>query len=81
MKYNSKTKMLEFSSDESVFKFHDQLTEIMRFAMSSVGNNAGSHETSENEAIRLTREFFEQYSALSDALRCLRAHMPRGEVR
>ena len=77
MKYNSKTKMLEFSSDESVFKFHDQLTEIMRFAMSSVGDN----EISEQEAIGLTREFFERYSALSDALSCLRAHLPRGEVR
>jgi hypothetical protein len=77
MKYNSKTKMLEFSADESVFKFHDQLTEIMRFAMSRVGGDA----TSEGEAIGLTREFFEQYSALSDALRCLRAHMPRGEIR
>ena len=77
MKYNSKTKMLEFSSDESVFKFHDQLTEIMRFAMSSVGHDG----TSEDEAIGLTREFFEKYSALSDALRCLRAHIPRGEIR
>ena len=77
MKYNSKTKMLEFTSDESVFKFHDQLTELMRFAMSNVGND----ETSEGEAIGLTREFFERYSALSDALRSLRAHLPRGEVR
>ena len=77
MKYNSKTKMLEFSSDENVFKFHDQLTELMRFAMSRVGDD----ETSEEEALGLTREFFEQYSALSDTLRCLRAHLPRGEVR
>jgi len=76
MKYNSKTRMLEFSSEESVFKFHDQLTEIMRFAMSNVGDD----ETSEDDAVGLTREFFEQYSALSDALRCLRAHMPRGEI-
>ena len=80
MKYNSKTKMLEFSSDESVFLFHNQLTEIMRFAMSNVGESTGNHETSEDEAVRLTREFFEQYSALSDALRCLRAHLPRGEI-
>jgi hypothetical protein len=80
MKYNSKTRMLEFSSDESVFKFHDQLTEIMRFAMSSVGDNGENHEPSEDEALRLTREFFEQYSTLSDALRCLRAHIPRGEI-
>lgn len=77
MKYNSKTKMLEFSSDESVFKFHDQLTKIMRFAMSSVGDDRAS----EDEVLGLTREFFEQYSALSDALRCLRAHIPRGEIR
>ena len=77
MKYNSKTKMLEFSSDENVFKFHDQLTELMRFAMSRVGDD----KTSEDEAIGLTREFFEQYSVLSDALRCMRAHLPRGEIR
>jgi hypothetical protein len=77
MKYNTKTKMLEFASDESVFQFHDQLTEIMRFAMSSVGDDGAS----EDEATELTREFFEQYSALSDALRCLRAHIPRGEIK
>lgn len=77
MKYNSKTKTLEFSSDESVFKFHDQLTELLRLAMSNVGSN----ETSEEEALALTREFFERYSALSDALSSLRAHLPRGEVR
>ena len=77
MKYNSKTKTLEFSSDESVFKFHDQLTELMRFAMSSVGNN----ETSEAEALELTREYFERYSALSNMLSCLRAHLPRGELK
>jgi hypothetical protein len=77
MKYNSKTKMLEFSSDEGVFIFHDQLTELMRFAMSRVGGD----ETSGEQALGLTREFFERYSALSDALRCLRAHLPRGDVR
>lgn len=77
MKYNSKTKMLEFSSDESVFKFHDQLTELMRFAMCEVGGD----ETSEAEALELTREFFERYSALSDVLSRLRAHLPRGDVR
>jgi len=77
MKYNLKTKTLEFSSDESVFKFHDQLTELMRFAMSNVGGN----EASEEEALALTREFFERYSALSDALSSMRAHLPRGEVR
>lgn len=77
MKYDSKTKMLEFLSDENVYKFHDQLTEIMRFAMSKIG----SDETSEDEALGLTLKFFERYSALSDALNCLRAHLPRGEVR
>lgn len=77
MKYNSKTKMLEFSSDEGVFKFHDQLTELMRNAMSSVGGD----EASEEEALGLTRDFFERYSALSDALSSLRAHLPRGDVR
>ncbi len=77
MKYNAKTKTLDFSSDESVFKFHDQLTELMRLAMS----NVGSDETSDDEALGLTREFFERYSALSDMLSCLRAHLPRGEIR
>ena len=70
MKFNSKTRMLEFSSEESVFKFHDQLTEIMRYAMSSVGDSVGNQETSEEEAVAITREFFERYSALSDSLRC-----------
>ena len=77
MKYNLKTKTLKFSSDESALKFHDQLTEIMRFAMSSVGGN----EVSEEEALGLTRDFFERYSALSEALSSLRAHFPRGDVR
>lgn len=76
MKYNLKTKTLEFSSDESVAKFHDQLTELMRLAMSNVGDA----ETSEEEALALTREFFERYSALSGALSSMRAHLPRGEV-
>jgi hypothetical protein len=76
MKYNSKTKTLEFSSDESVFNFHEQLTELMRFAMS----NVGSDEISEVEALGLTREFFERYSALTDAMSCLRAHLPRGDI-
>jgi len=76
MKYNIKTKMLEFSSDENVFKFHDQLTELMRSAMSSVG----SDNISDEEAIALTRDFFERYSALSETLSRLRAHIPRGEA-
>jgi hypothetical protein len=76
MKYNTKTRMLEFSSDENVFQFHDQLTEIMRFAMSHVGDD----DTSEQQATGLTREFFAQYSALTEALSSLRAHLPRGEI-
>lgn len=76
MKYNTKTRMLEFSSDEGASKFHDQLTELMRFAMS----NIGSDETSDAEALGLTREFFERYSALSETLSCLRAHLPRGQI-
>lgn len=74
MKYNSKSKMLEFSSDAEVSKFHDQLTEIMRAAMSRVG----SAETSEGEALKLTTEFFECYSVLTETLSRLRAHLPRG---
>ena len=77
MKYNSNTKMLEFSSDDNVFTFHDQLTEIMRFAMSHIGDDGGS----DAEALAQTRGFFERYSALSNALSCLRAHLPRGEIR
>jgi hypothetical protein len=76
MKYDSRMKVLKFSSDEDVSKFHDQLTELMRFAMSSVGGV----EIREEEAMKLTLEFFDRYSALSDVLRCLRAHLPRGEA-
>jgi hypothetical protein len=75
MKYDSKNKTLEFSTEENIFKFHDQLTEILRFAMSRVG----AEEASEDKALVLTIEFFERYSALSEVLRCLRAHLPRGE--
>ena len=77
MKYNSKTKMLEFMSDESVFAFHEQLTQIMRFVMNRIGEDG----TSDVDAIRLTREFFEQYSALTDALSSLRAHLPRDDIK
>jgi hypothetical protein len=45
----------------------------MRAAMSGVGNM----ETSEIEALRLTQEFFERYSVLTDTLNRLRAHLPR----
>jgi hypothetical protein len=73
MKYNPKNKMLEFTSDTEVSEFHDQLTEIMRIAMNTVGNA----ETSEVEALKLTKEFFARYSVLTDALTRFRAHLPR----
>lgn len=75
MKYNSKTKVLEFASDEGVFRFHDQLTELMRFAMS----NIGSDDTGDAEALALTQDFFQQYSALTETLNSLRAHLPRAQ--
>jgi len=73
MKYNPKSKMLEFNSDTEISEFHDQLTGLMRVAMSGVGNA----ETSEDEGSKLTMEFFERYSALTDTLNRLRAHLPR----
>lgn len=76
MKYNKKSKMLEFTSDEEVAKFHEQLTEVMRAAMTKVGDI----ETSDEESLRLTEEFFKRYAVLTDALCRLRAHLPRGEV-
>jgi len=69
--------MLEFSSDEDVSKFHDQLTELMRFAMSRVGGD----EASDDEAMTLTKEFFARYSVLTDVLSRMRAHLPRGELK
>ena len=74
MKYNPKSKMLEFNSDAEISEFHDQLTGLMRMAMSGVGNA----ETSEDEGSKLTMEFFERYSVLTDTLNRLRAHLPRG---
>lgn len=65
--------MLEFSSDAEVLQFHDQLTEVMRAVMSAVGGI----ETTEKEALRLTVEFFERYSVLTDTLSHLRANLPR----
>ncbi len=73
MKYDSTSKVLEFSSDEEVMKFHDQLTEVMRAAMSAVGDS----QTNDEEALKLTVEFFERYSALTDTLNRLRAHLQR----
>ena len=73
MKYNPKSKMLEFNSDAEISDFHDQLTVLMREAMSKVGNA----ETSEDEGSKLTMEFFARYSVLTDTLNRLRAHLPR----
>ncbi len=74
MKYNSKDKMLAFSSDDEVFKFHDQLTEAMRKLMINAG---GGEATSKEEDLKQTQEFFDRYSALAETLRRLRAHLPR----
>ncbi len=74
MKYDSKNKMLAFSSDEEVSNFHDQMTALLRAAMLKVG---GDESTSKEEDMRLTKEFFERYSVLTDALNRLRAHLPR----
>jgi len=65
--------MLVFKSDAEISEFHDQLTGLMRAAMSGVGNA----ETSEDEGLKLTMEFFERYSVLTDTLNRLRAHLPR----
>ncbi len=74
MKYNVKGKMLTFSSDEEVARFHDQLTSAMRNLMLHVGNDG---HTSHEDDVRLTREFFEQYSELAETLQQLRCHMAR----
>lgn len=73
MKYNPKSKILEFGSDAEISEFHDQLTGLMRAAMSAVGNA----DTSEDEGAKLTMEFFERYAVLTDTLNRLRAHLPR----
>ncbi|MBI3902393.1 MAG: hypothetical protein HY306_05535 [Nitrosomonadales bacterium] len=74
MKYNSKNKMLTFSSDEEVVGFHDQLTDVMRSVMLNIGNGKAN---SKEEDLKLTQEFFERYAALAETLSCLRAHLPR----
>jgi hypothetical protein len=74
MKYDTKNKMMAFSSDEEVSRFHDQLTDIMREAMLKVG---GDETTSQDEDMKLTKEFFERYSILAEMLNRLRAHLPR----
>lgn len=73
MKYLPKSKTLEFLSDAEVLSFHDQLTELMRIAMSTVGDA----NTNEAEASKLTMNFFEQFAILTDTLCRLRAHMHR----
>ena len=73
MKYNPKNKMLEFESDAEVSGFHDQLTGMMRMAMSTVG----TPQTSDEEALRLTNEFFQRFAALTDALNSFREHLPQ----
>jgi hypothetical protein len=74
MKYNSKNKMLAFSSDEEVSRFHDQLTDALRMLMLKTG---GDEATSQEEDLRLTKEFFDRYSVLAETLSSLRAHLPR----
>jgi hypothetical protein len=67
--------MLVFSSDEEVSKFHDQLTDAMRTLMLNTG---GDKATSKEEDMKLlTQEFFERYSALTETLSRLRAHLAR----
>jgi hypothetical protein len=74
MKYNSKNKMLAFSSDEEVSRFHDQLTDALRMLMLNVGSDKAANN---EEDLKLTQEFFDRYSALAEALSCLRVHLPR----
>jgi hypothetical protein len=74
MKYNSKNKIVAFSSDEEVSKFHDQLTDILREAMLKVG---GDEADGKEDGMKLTKEFFERYSVLAETLNSLRAHLPR----
>jgi len=74
MKYNSKNKIVAFSSDEEVSKFHDQLTDILREAMLKVG---GDEAHGKEDDMKLTKEFFERYSVLAETLSSLRAHLPR----
>ncbi len=74
MKYDSKNKMLAFASDEEVSRFHDQMTAILREAMLKVGGDE-THSTEED--MKLTKDFFERYSALAETLNRLRAHLPR----
>ena len=74
MEYNSKNLMLAFSSDEEVARFHDQLTDALRMVMLQSG---GGEASSKEDDLKHTREFFDRYSFLAEALRHLRAHLPR----
>lgn len=74
MKYNVKNQMLVFSSDEEISRFHDQLTDALRMVMLKSG---GDKATSQEEDMKLTREFFDRYSILAETLSSLRAHLPR----
>jgi len=74
MKYNSKDKMLAFSSAEEVSKFHDQMTDALRMVMLKAG---GDGPASQEEDLKHTQEFFDRYSVLAETLRHLRAHLPR----
>jgi hypothetical protein len=76
MKYDPQEKKLHFSSEEHVRLFHDQLTELVRLAMSVVGSDEVS-----NIAAKNTLDFFERNSELLLVLRCMRAHMQREEAR
>lgn len=76
MKYSKKSKTLTFKSDEEVLRFHDQLTEALREIMSGIGNS----ETSAEEGLRLSQEFFERYSALAETLSRLRAYLPQNPM-
>lgn len=73
MKYAKKSKTLTFKSDEEVLKFHDQLTDALREIMSGIGDS----ETSAEEGLRLSKEFFERYSVLAETLSRLRAYLPQ----
>jgi hypothetical protein len=74
MKYNSKTTMLAFSSNEEVSKFHDQLTDALRMVMLHSG---GDEAASKEDDLKHTQEFFDRFSVLAETLRHLRAHLPR----
>lgn len=77
MKYNPEEKKVQFVDDMEVREFHDQLTELMRAAMSRVGDE----NTSDAQALKLTQDFFTRYAALTEMLSGLRAHLKRSSGR